>query len=340
MAPPRVAALVLNWNGKADTLRCLDALAKQRGVDLRVLVLDNGSTDGSVDALASPAQAHAWRLANWRLDRASDAATPPSDWVLVHHGINDRYATGNNHMLRLARRWWPEHHLLVLNNDVVLPVDGVARLAKALLEPGPGAELRGAVAPTIRTPAGVVLSRGMQESFLRGGLRNRHRGETEGARGRVEVSSLEGACLLVRHEVMDLVGGFDPGYFLYWEDADWCRRCRALGFTLWVVQDVDVVHGVSSSSGGGGNPATGYCIAANRWRFLRLHWPIGKRAAFTLWYVLVWLPGTLAVLLAQGQAQLAGATLRGAWHGLRHGGDPRIEVALRRRPIHVPVAGE
>jgi N-acetylglucosaminyl-diphospho-decaprenol L-rhamnosyltransferase len=59
---------------------------------------------------------------------------------------------------------------------------------------------------------------------------------------------VSGACMMARRRALEAVGGFDERYFLYWEDADLCRRLRDRGFTTRYVPDTCVVHSVGGSS--------------------------------------------------------------------------------------------
>ena len=66
--------------------------------------------------------------------------------------------------------------------------------------------------------------------------------------GGVVVDWLSGACLLVKRAAFDDVGGFDPQYFMYWEDADLCRRLRNRGYHVRYVPDATAIHKVGQSS--------------------------------------------------------------------------------------------
>jgi hypothetical protein len=59
---------------------------------------------------------------------------------------------------------------------------------------------------------------------------------------------LSGACILTPRSVIDRVGGFDPGYFLYYEDTDWCRRVRLAGYRLVYVPGAEIVHYFNQSA--------------------------------------------------------------------------------------------
>jgi GT2 family glycosyltransferase len=297
-----VTAIVLNWNGLADTRALLPTLARCRmpeGWALRTLVVDNGSTDGSADTLR--------REFPW----AEVMALPE----------NRRFAGGNNAGLAhaLARG---DDAIMLLNNDTEADPGLFERLLLAL-EQEPGA---GAVAPLIyfAAPTGRIWYAGATLTPALGyaahrGLRTLDQGQYRGVES---TGYLTGCCLLATREMWQRVGPLDERYFIYAEDADWCLRARSQGLRLLFVPTARLWHKVSASSG-----------AASPWKiYHRL------RANLTLFSThadgiarFTWLPAfvaqqaVLAVwLLARGQGGAAAAVPRALWDGLR--GRPAAEV--------------
>jgi GT2 family glycosyltransferase len=91
-----------------------------------------------------------------------------------------------------------------------------------------------------------------------------------------EVDWVSGACLIVRREVLDSVGGFDEGYFLFVEDMDWCRRIRDAGWSIVYLPDAVVTHHIGASRG----PVPAWIVRARHrgmWRYVQKHfgapWP-------------------------------------------------------------------
>jgi GT2 family glycosyltransferase len=70
------------------------------------------------------------------------------------------------------------------------------------------------------------------------------------------VDWVSGAAMLVRREVVTEVGALDEGFFLFWEDADWCRRITAAGHEVWCVPDAEVVHDEGGTRAHGWSPRT------------------------------------------------------------------------------------
>jgi GT2 family glycosyltransferase len=221
--------VVLNWNGLADTRALLPTLAACRapeGWAVTVLVVDNGSTDGSVDALRREFP----------------------DIRLLPLGENRRFAGGNNPGIRLALDEGARA-VMLLNNDTRADPGLLEHLVRAL-DQDPNA---GAAAPLIYfgAPSRVIWYAGGRCVPALGltahrGLRARDDGHYRAVE---ETGYLTGCCLLAHREVWERVGVLDEGYFIYAEDADWSLRVRAAGWRLLFVPTARLWHEVSASAG-------------------------------------------------------------------------------------------
>jgi GT2 family glycosyltransferase len=216
---PSVAVVVLNWNGVDDTISCLESL-RNATIPVHVIVVDNGSTDDSVQRIEA-------------LDLADE---------LISTGANLGYAAGNNAGLRLALDAGFDV-VAILNNDTIVAGDAL----KLLLEELPATEPR-AVSPDIR-----YFDR-PGESWFAGGVIDRgwprHLQPAELAGDDLAPRSsecLSGCCIVARRETWELVGLFDPSYFMIFEDSDWSMRALRHGVSLYVVPTSMVQHRVSSS---------------------------------------------------------------------------------------------
>jgi GT2 family glycosyltransferase len=221
--------VVLNWNGLADTRALLPTLAACRVPDgwrMRTLVVDNGSTDGSVDALRREFP----------------------DIELLPLGENRRFAGGNNPGIRRALESGADA-VMLLNNDTRADPGLLEHLLLAL-EQDPSA---GAAAPLIYFGAPtrrIWFAGGRCVPAL--GLTS-HRGIRELDEGQYrkveETGYLTGCCLVAWRTVWEKVGVLDEGYFIYAEDADWSLRARRAGFGLLFVPTARLWHEVSASAG-------------------------------------------------------------------------------------------
>jgi GT2 family glycosyltransferase len=225
----RVTVVVLNWNGLADTRALLPTLLASRlpdGWALHAMVVDNGSSDGSVAALA-------------REFPAVELLALPD---------NRRFAGGNNAGLAKALADGADA-VMLLNNDTVCDPGMLEHLLLAL-EQDPRA---GAAAPLIYfgppSPdiwyAGATCTPSLGLAAHRG-LRTRDDGRYRAVE---ETGYLTGCALLARRECWERVGGLDERYFIYAEDADWSLRARAAGWKLLFVPTARLWHKVSASSG-------------------------------------------------------------------------------------------
>lgn len=87
----------------------------------------------------------------------------------------------------------------------------------------------------------------------------------------IEVPMLSGACIVTSRRVVDQIGGFDPQYFLYYEDADWCRRVRRTGYRLVVVPHAQIVHYYNQSARGNPLGSQGHALWSQV-RFVDTHY--------------------------------------------------------------------
>jgi GT2 family glycosyltransferase len=220
--------IVLSWNGREDTLACLASLAALRDADTEVVVVDNGSTDGSVEAVR--------------------AAHP--EVHVVENGRNLGFAGGNNAGLRHAFERGAEWAVLV-NNDATLAPDAIDRLRRAAVEHPAAGMLAGKV--FFDEPPDRIWFAGQRfwPAFGYSG-RPRGYGRRDGPRYRraYRTDRAAGAFMAVSRRVADVVGLLDDDLFAYVEDVDWCCRARAAGFEIWFVPDALAWHRVSASTGG------------------------------------------------------------------------------------------
>lgn len=233
-----VVCVVLNWNGWRDTVPCLHALFAQDYPALQVLVVDNASTDDSVQRL-----------------RESFPALE-----LVESPVNGGFASGCNLGTRLALERGADF-VWLLNNDTVAPPDTVAKLVAA----GSGARtgMVGTVLYYAHDPARV-------QAFGGGSIA---RWIGFGAHFRKPTrlgpdSYLTFASVLLRSELLQAVGLLDEGFFMYFEDADLCFRARAAGWQLVVATDTAVLHKEGGSALSHGSPRADRMVTAAGLRFL------------------------------------------------------------------------
>jgi len=224
---PRVSAIVVNWNAREDTRECIESLIKSDYPDLDIILVDNASSDGSVQYLRSLF----------------------SGITILENSTNERFARGSNKGMRFALDRGTQY-VFLLNNDAVVEEATIGRLVGAL----EASSSIGFVGPKILyfSKRDVIWSAGGEVNFWTG--ITRHRGIREKDNGRyndsVEVGYLTGCALMAKRELVEKIGLLDPSYYIYGEDADWCLRASKAGFKIVYVPDARVWHKVSLSTGG------------------------------------------------------------------------------------------
>jgi len=225
---PRIAVVVLNWNGKALTLDCVRSLLEIQTPNVETIVVDNASSDGSAQAV-----------------RESFGGQV----TVIVNDENLGFAAGNNVGIQFALGRGADF-VLLLNNDTVVD----ANLINGMLRPFDTNTDVGITGPKIYyhdPPEQIWFAGG--EVFLARGV-SRHIGIRETDRGQFDdqrdVDYVTGCALMARREVFELVGFLDPSYVAYYEDADLCMRARRAGFRIVYAPEGKVWHKISASTGG------------------------------------------------------------------------------------------
>lgn len=247
--PTPVAIVVLNWNGATDTIICLKSLEALTYANFRVIVVDNGSTDGSVPAIR--------------------AAFPSVE--LIETGRNLGFAGGNNVGIRYALDRGADY-VLLLNNDTEVERSLLdALVAAACRFPEAGAfsgKIYFHADPHRIWYAGARWNEQtlrfdlVGEGLIDDGNHFSHTSETAYACG---------CALFLPAARLREIGLLDEDFFLYFEETDWCYRARAAGHPSIFVPEARLWHKVSVSFGGEGSPLALYFITRNRLLWARRH---------------------------------------------------------------------
>jgi GT2 family glycosyltransferase len=278
-----VAAVVVSWNGRDDTL---DALESLRGID--TVVVDNGSVDGSADAIA---------------ERFPDVE-------LIRAGVNLGFAGGNNAGIRRALDRGADWVLLVNNDATVEPgiVDALAAAAESRPDAGVLA------CKVLFADSDRLWYAGAGFNPYVGRSRHERFGKPDEPGALRDTARATGAGMAVSRAAIDKAGLLDEEFFLYAEDLEWCLRIKAAGFAVVYVPEARVRHRVTASSGGAGSPTASYYEARNVLAVVERHRPLprgltGARRALVV---------APRVALAARRPRSAYAALRG-WRDYRKG---------------------
>lgn len=246
MTQPHVATVILNTSRRDDTLACLHSLHSSDYLDHTIIVLDNASTDGSVEAIRS---------------------TFPRVEIIAL-AANRGYAGNNNVGIEAALARGADW-VLVLNEDTLLASDCISRLVEA----GEQDAHIGIVGPMVYhadEPNVIQSAGGWMDARWRAG----HLGQNETDRGQFagprEVAWVSGCAIMIRRAVIEQVGMLDDRFFYYWEETEWCVRAHKAGWRIVHAPAAKLWHkGVKRDYRPGANVA--YYHVRNRFMLFSKH---------------------------------------------------------------------
>lgn len=302
---PRPFIILVNWNLKNDTSTCIQSLV-QAGADLsRLIVVDNGSEDGSVAHLRGQ--------------------FGPALQV-IELGTNLGFAAGTNLGIRAAIQQEAEW-LLLINNDTWVAADFFEKLFKAI-ESRPDVSAFG---PAIFYAGDPGILWYLGERLIPGTMLTFH-----GYRGKplpadlpavLPVDFLSGCAMLVKRKAFEDSGLLDAGLFMYGEEVDWCWRARRAGHSLAAVPSAAMWHKVSASANRT-SARTRYLRVRNQIWGYRRYGNAAQRALLTAFTLLRVLGMSLRDLLA-GEKELRQSAWRGwvdGWYQLL----PPVQETVQR----------
>jgi GT2 family glycosyltransferase len=302
---PEVDAVIVNRD-RADmvcvALASVVAAFDEAGVEGRVIVVDNGSTDDSEE-----------RVRN---------AFPGAHWIQT--GANLGFPTAVNAGLdRSAAEW-----VLLLNNDATIEPDALVRLFELEIPDDVGTiamQMRFVDRPQVVNSAGIGVD-------VLGVAYDRHLGTAAGgaASSPGEVFGACGGAALYRRAMLDDIGGFDGGIFLYLDDADVAWRARMAGWRALYVPEALVWHAHSATTRHGSSFKY-FHAGRSRVRLLAKNADRRHLARYGVQMVAF----DLAYVAFVALVDRSFAPLRGRLAGLREWNRVRAESAARRRPVEL-----
>lgn len=254
MTQPHVSIIVLNWNNYSVTKDCLLSLEKITHPNYEVILVDNGSTDGSVE----------------KLEKEFSGIT------FLKNKKNLGFAAGNNIGIKYALSHGADYILLLNNDTEVAPdfLDAVVKTAESDKKIGiVGAKIY------YHTDPKKIDSAGADYIWWRvsGKLRFHGKKDNFKLQGAKITDFVSGCCMLVKCAVFDDIGFLHEPYFHGFEDIDFCLRAKKAGWNIVVDLDAHIWHKVSASAGGEFSFINTYYGARNRlfYAFKKAHNFIG-----------------------------------------------------------------
>jgi hypothetical protein len=225
MTKPRVAIIILNWNGKRDTEECLESLGHISYENYFLVIVDNASTDGSVEYFK---------------EKFPTAA-------LVKNNENLGYAEGNNVGVGYALENDGPEYVLVLNNDTVVAPDFLDKMIDVAIAD----DSVGVVGPKVYyyDRPGVINSAGARMRWSLGLAENIGIGKPDNGKydKMADMDCLQGCALLIRADLIKKIGLFDRTFFIMLEETDFCLRAHEAGYRVVYCPGAVIHHKEGSS---------------------------------------------------------------------------------------------
>lgn len=296
MESPKVYILILNWNGKKDTINCLESVKKIDYPDYNIVIIDNGSSDDSVEEIHKKFK----------------------DIKIIKNKENLGYAEGNNVGIRYALNNKADY-IWILNNDTIVDKNCLTKLIQT-------AELNkdiGIVGSKIYDyGTNRIQYLGIKNLFLNLLLFKKIVGGGKEDNGQfdsfTDVDAVAGCSTLIRLEMLKKIGLFDKKLFLYYEEVDLFVRAKKAGYQLKVAPKSHVWHKGSATA----KKVSGfvrYYIARNNFIFAKRYFSIIEVSIFTIKYILIQILMMLLVLFIQNKnLNVLKDYIRGVFAGINY----------------------
>jgi len=213
---PLISIIIVNWNGKKWLKNCFNSLSRQTFKDFEILLIDNNSTDDSVDYI--------------------EANYP--EIIIIKNTENRGFAGGNNDALNKAKG----KYLYLLNNDTIVANDCLEKLSKAFDElPQAACIQTKLIMLNDRSNLDLVGAFWTNSTFLYYYGMKKDVNALQYNRN-LPVFSNKGASVLIRRDVINKVGLFDDDFWCYYEETDFCHRLWLAGYECWYYPKAVVYH--------------------------------------------------------------------------------------------------
>lgn len=263
-----VSIIILNWNGWKDTIECLESIYKINYLNYNIIVIDNGSEDESVRKIKEYCQGKIKIKSDFvkysknnkpiKIIELNEEVlnknfiykkhfnlSSDEELILIRNHKNYGFAEGNNIGIQFCLKNFNSDYFLLLNNDTVVEKNFLNELVKVATSD----EKIGVTGPKIyyydyKGRNDIINFAGENINFYTS--RGKRFGRFEIDKGQLdeirETDKIDGSCMLIKRNVIEKVGMFDPVYFAYWEEADLCVRIKNAGYKLLYAPKAHVWH--------------------------------------------------------------------------------------------------
>lgn len=224
-----VTVIILSYNTREITLRCLENLYKSRGVEMETIVVDNASGDGSADEIGKRYK----------------------DIKIIRNKKNEGFARGNNQGMKRAKG----DKILLLNSDCFVNEETLKKVSESdfdvvgckLLNSDGTIQPSWGYFPTLRR-IGQMMVFIDNLPVVRRFIDSIHVRDLSRYEKEQEVDWVTGACVMLKREVFAKVGGIDEKYFMYGEEMEWMYRIKQAGYKIGYTPQAVATHLLGASS--------------------------------------------------------------------------------------------
>ncbi|MHC1756957.1 MAG: glycosyltransferase family 2 protein [Methanosarcina sp.] len=241
---PEVSIIILNWNGKKNTINCLESLKLTTYPNYEIIVVDNGSTDGSVEYFKE----HYLEI------------------EIIENRENLGFAEGNNVAIKEVLKRKEVKYIALLNNDTIVEPDWLDKLVDALETD----DIIGSCQPKmlLLINSGIIDAVGISINKYGGAFQKGHNEKDLGQYNKiVEVFGVCAGAALYRAEMLNQIGFFDKDFFAYYEDVDLAIRARLFGWKSVCVPQAVIYH-IHSATLGNDSPFKKYLLERNAYYYV------------------------------------------------------------------------
>ncbi|MCB0509678.1 MAG: glycosyltransferase family 2 protein [Bacteroidetes bacterium] len=267
---PLVYAVVTNWNGLEDTTECLASTLASDYPNLKIILVDNGSTDDSASTLAQ------------NFPEVDQVQTGKNGAITAAYNMGMQYG--------LDRK---ADYILMLNNDTVLAPDMISKMVQV----AEADETIGQVTPKIYyyDQPQTIWFAGGKRSWFDFGAYDTHEGLLDSPQNNVakEVDFAWACGMLMRRSLLEKMGLFDTQFYLYYDDVDTSIRTQQAGYRIWYEPGAKMWHKVSHSTG---SAKFAYIWARSKMRLYLKH-AHGIHKAILIFYAFI--HGIFRILVAR-----------------------------------------
>lgn len=230
--------IILNYNGWKDTIECLNSLSCIQE-DCKIVLIDNKSTDDSID-----------KLEKWIQNQKELS----SNLIFIKSSENNGYAAGNNIGIKYVESQEDAQFIWILNNDTLIQEDTFKNLINCY---------KNLENENIALLGSKILNEDFSIQSI-GYLNSKYTEDEIKSKSSIEVEHISGCSIFFRADKIKEIGYIPEEYFLYYEETDWMKSIRQKGFKIFTCLSSQLIHKHAKSTGGIYSPFVIYYMTRNQ----------------------------------------------------------------------------